>query len=66
MEAIAVNVYDGVILLDTNETVFIETMLDFEGDETLNHEEAMAAIAPLPNGQWIAVDLTQFERQATQ
>lgn len=65
-EAVAVNVQRGLILLDTNETVEIDTMIDADGDETDDPDLALAALAPLPDGRWIVVDLTAFERAQIQ
>lgn len=60
-EAVAVNRVLGLILLDTDETVEIDTLLDADGDETDDPQAAVAAVAPLPNGRWISVDLAAFE-----
>jgi LDH2 family malate/lactate/ureidoglycolate dehydrogenase len=57
----AVNVAKRAAYLDTGEQCPITKLLDFEGDETDNPAEAVAAIAPLRSGTWITIDLTQFD-----
>lgn len=51
----------GLLLLDTDETVEIDTMFGGDGQETDDPAEAVTAVAPLKDGSWISVDLTQFE-----
>jgi hypothetical protein len=32
----------------------ISNMLDIDGEETVDPEEAVSIVAPLPDGQWLA------------
>ena len=57
---IAVNFERGLVLYN-NEIAPIDTMLDFEGEETDDTSLARAVICPLRNGQWLAVDVNDFE-----
>lgn len=59
-DAEAVNVRDRLVLLENGSTVPIDTLIDAWGDETDDEGLARTAICPLPDGKWMAVDLTLF------
>ncbi len=48
---------------DGSECPFTD-MLDWQGEETEDVDEAVAAICQLPDGRWCAIDLSAFDREA--
>lgn len=52
---------DASAVLDDGTVVHFASMFDCEGDFTESTEEAVVAVAPLPDGSWVVIDLTQFE-----
>lgn len=58
----AVNFNTGLVWLDTDEYCVIEHLYDSFGEETDDMDEATTAIAPMLDGRWIVVDLTQYVR----
>lgn len=57
----AVNFGTRQALLDTGEVVPIKNMIDADGYDTDEPEEALVAIAgPLATGGWLSIDLSAF------
>ncbi|PWJ88361.1 hypothetical protein C8D77_11183 [Mesorhizobium loti] len=65
VDVAAVNVAQRIAVMDDGATVHLETLLDADGEETDDADEARSAVGQLPDGSWLAVDLTQFETQAS-
>jgi len=61
MEVIAINRLEACAVLDTGHIVHFSVMLGRDGDETNDVSECVCAVAPLPDGDWVVIDLTQFE-----
>ncbi len=61
----AVNVGQRIAVMDDDTIVHLETLLDADGEETDDAEAARSAVGQLPDGSWLAVDLTQFETAAS-
>lgn len=59
--AAAVNRKAACAILDDDTVVQFVRMYDRLGAETDDFSEAASAIAELPDGKWIAIDLTCFE-----
>lgn len=55
----AVNRNEGLALLDDGSVISIDTWQDAVGEEC-EPEEATFAVAPLPDGKWIWIDLWAF------
>lgn len=49
-----------VAVLEDGTEIPLETLLDCDGDETEDLDDAVVAVAPLPNGKWVTIDLTAF------
>jgi hypothetical protein len=63
--ALAINRAEAFALLDDGSIVHFSNMFDAFGDETDDSMEAVSAVAPLPDGKWMAINLTMFEGVAT-
>jgi len=61
MEVIAINRSEACAILDTGHIVHFSVMLDRDGDETESVDDAMVAVAPLPDGHWAVIDFSKFE-----
>ena len=61
-ECIAVNLSEGLLILETNEVLEIDTYLDEDGDVTDDPFTAFACIAKFPNDTWYGLDLTVFRK----
>lgn len=46
---------------DDDVILWFDMMLDADGDETDDIDEALVAIAQHPDGKWWTIDLTAFE-----
>jgi len=55
----------GLVILDDGRVCEITQMFDRFGDETEDPSQAMAAVARLPSGNWLSIDLSMFEHQET-
>lgn len=64
MEVIAICRRDACAILDTGHIVHFAVMLDIEQQETDDVSEAVVAVAPLPDGNWVVIDFSQFETMA--
>ncbi len=60
-EAVAVNRKLRVAVLDDGTTEPMRFFIDCLGDETDDAFEAVTAIVSLPDGDWVFVDLTEFD-----
>lgn len=58
---IAINRERGLVSLDDGSVLKMQNYVDRFGDDVDSAEEAISAIAELPNGRWIVIDLTEFE-----
>lgn len=61
MQVTAINLSEACAILDTGHIVHFATMLDMEGNETEDVSECVVAVAPLPNGNWVVIDFSEFE-----
>lgn len=61
MQAVAINRKQGLVFLDDDSYSKMQHYVDRFGDDTDDAEEAVSAIAPLPDGRWLVIDLTQFD-----
>lgn len=59
MNVEAINLRKGLALLDTGQTVKIDTFMDDEGDEC-GYEAARAFVLELPDGTWIADSIDSY------
>lgn len=50
-----------LVFLRDGEVLPMQNFVDRFGDDTDDVDEAISAIAPLPDGRWVVIDLTQFE-----
>lgn len=62
LDVVAVNRKTAHAVLDDDTIVEFVSMYDAFGSETDDFSEAVSAIAELPGGKWIAIDLTCFEQ----
>jgi len=60
-EAAAVNRSLRMILMGDGTLARISMMLDCDGDETDDPDDACVAICPTIDGRWLVVDLREFE-----
>ena len=58
---VAINRKQGLVSLDDGSVLKMQNYVDRFGDDTDDPEEAVSAIAELPSGRWIVIDLTEFE-----
>ena len=56
----AVNKGLSLVLLKTGELCPIVSYYDDEGEETLDTDDALAAVVSLPGGKWVVLDLRAF------
>jgi len=61
MQVTAINRSEACAILDTGQIVHFAIMLDRDGDETDDVLECVCAVAPLPNGDWVVIDFSEFE-----
>lgn len=61
MKAVAINREQGSVILDCGCMVQMQNFVDRFGDDADDASEAVSAIAPLPDGRWLVIDLTEFE-----
>lgn len=61
MEIIAINRSEACAVLSTGHVIHFSVMLDRDGDETESVDDAMVAVAPLPDGRWVVIDFSEFE-----
>jgi hypothetical protein len=59
---VAINRKTASAVLDDGTVVKFSAMVDAFGDETDDASEAIAAIAPLPDGKWLGIDLTATQK----
>lgn len=59
-DASAVNRAQRLALLDDGSLSRFSLMLDDDGDETDDPEEACVAICPTQCGRWLVIDLSQY------
>ena len=52
-----------IAILEDGAIVPLGLFLDRDGDETDEIDAAVIAIAALPDGRWIVIDLADFERR---
>jgi hypothetical protein len=64
MQVTAICRRDACAVLDTGEIVHFATMLDIDGNETDDPAECAVAVAPLPDGNWVVIDFSEFETVA--
>lgn len=64
VDVFAINVAQRIAVMDDDSVVHLETLLDVDGEETDDTEAARSAVGQLPDGSWLAIDLTQFETTA--
>lgn len=57
----AINRTEACSILDTGQIVHFSVMLDAEGNETDDVSDCTVAVAPLPDGRWVVVDMSEFE-----
>lgn len=62
IDAVAVNIAAGVVLLSDDSIAPITDMIDITNELTDDPNLAVAAVCPLPDGTWLAFDLGAFER----
>ena len=62
-DVVAINRARRMALTDDDAVLRLEILLDEDGDETDDIDDALVAIAQHPNGKWWAIDLTAFEEQ---
>lgn len=55
----------GLAILDDGRVCEVTQMFDRFGDETEGPNEAFAAVARMPCGNWLSIDLSMFEHQET-
>lgn len=55
------NQQTGIVWLDTDEECLITNLYDAFGEETDDFDEAVSALAPLADGRWLVIDLTQYD-----
>lgn len=65
MDVVSINRGKRLALTDDDAVVRFALMLDCNGDETEDVDEALVAIAQHPNGRWLVIDLTAFEATGT-
>jgi len=58
---IAIRRAQRVAITDLGHECALVNIFDDEGDESDDATTAVAAVCQLPDGRWIAIDLTQFE-----
>lgn len=61
IEAAAVNLDLRIVAFDDGSTVPITNLFDEWGEDYEPSEAVSAVAGPLPNGEWLALDLTEFE-----
>lgn len=61
MDAVAINRTRGLVFYDDGSMAEMQYFVDRFGDETDDILEAISAVAPMPDGRWAVIDLTQFE-----
>ena len=57
----AIHYGQRIAVLDTGETIPFELLLDRDGEEADEIEEAVAAVAPVPGGGYVTIDFAAFE-----
>ena len=57
----AVDRHERIAITTDGDVCSITNMFDEDGCETDDPDEALSAVAALPNGEWAAIDLTMFE-----
>lgn len=61
LEVIAINLGQGIVLLDNDTILPISTYLDADGDECEPHD-ALVVVAGKDGMGWWAIDIEDFER----
>lgn len=61
MQVTAICRSEACAILDTGHIVHFALMLDIEQQETDDVGEAVVAVAPLPDGNWVVIDFSEFE-----
>lgn len=64
MQAVAISRKLGTVIIDDGTELPMQNFIDRFGEDTEDAYEAVSAIAPLPDGRWFVIDLTQFETVA--
>lgn len=62
----AINIGQGVVLLDTGKTLPVDTYLDSEGDECRQEDDVAALIVQLPDSSWASVIVSDFDPATVQ
>lgn len=62
----AINFDEGIMVLEDETVLQIDSMYDDDGEEIDDPDLAVTAIAELPDGRWLSVDLNCFERLTKQ
>ena len=57
-----VNVFQRFAVLTTGEVLLLTNLLDDEGEETDNLDEAVSVVAPMADGRWIAINLRMLKK----
>lgn len=65
MDVVSINRGKRLALTDDDAVLRFVLMLDRDGDETEDVDEALVAIVQHPNGRWLVIDLTAFEVTGT-
>ncbi len=60
-EVVAISRELGLAAFSDGSVLKMQNYVDRFGDDVDTAEEAISAIAELPNGRWIVIDLTEFE-----
>jgi hypothetical protein len=58
---VAVNVWRRIAILDDDTVFALTNLYDDGGDETEDADDAASAVGQLPNGQWVAFPLSDFD-----
>ena len=57
-----VNVFQRFDVLTSGEVLLLTNLLDDEGEETDNLDEAVSVVAPMADGRWIAINLRMLKK----
>lgn len=60
-DVVAINRARRMAVTDDDVILWFDMMLDVDGDETDDIDEALVAIARHPDGKWWTIDLMAFE-----
>lgn len=57
----AIHFGQRIAVLEDGSTLPLKTLLDSDGEETDSIEDAVSAVAPLPDGRWVVIEFGAFE-----